>query len=401
MSDSNRQGMLFVPESVFNTVPSSPAMAFMRFTSESLRQDTQTVKSQEIRADRQTPDVIRTDISTSGAVNFELSAPTGSTPDSPVNQFDSMLRASVMSAGWSTAQTATGTTISAAAADNSFNGSDGDEFSLMGVGQWVDTSTFTNAANNGVFKIMSKPNNGKIIVAGKTLLVNETAGSSRTIRMAPQVVNGVSLTTYVIEKRFTDLTNEFALLTGQAINTLSLAWQKGAVMNGSFGFVGAREVSASSTAAASTIAATSTDVLNNIDDVLYVAEGISSSAANDLRITGFSLQLQNNLRALTEIGALGATGMGTGAVDVTGTLTAYFKNKTLMDKYLNFAQSSLAIVTRRSGSAAGWVFDMPRVRFTSAQRVAGGQSQDIIAELQFTSYRNATEDTTFRIARFV
>lgn len=396
MPDSNRVALLYVPESTFGVTPASPTMSFMRFTSEALRQETQSTTSQEIRFDRQIPDVVRTDLSASGDVSFELSAPSGATPDTPNNMLDSFFRAALLSSGWSTIQTVTGT-MDAASADNSFNSTA--LFGPLNAGQWIRASGFTNPANNGYFKILTKPSSSKIIVAGQAALVTETS-ASRTLVQGPQIVNGTTFQSFTIEKRYTDLSNEFAYLRGMAVDTMSLNVQRGAIVTGAFGFMGVRESSGIATLATGTNAATATDVMNGVDDVVNFMENYAAGA-NDFDITAFSLSLQNNLRALTQIGSLGPTEMGTGTVSVTGTVQAYFRTKAIFDRYLNFNNSSLALVTQRTGTTGGWIFDLPRIKFTSGQRVAGGLNQDIIADLQFTAFRNSTEDATIRIARFV
>ncbi len=396
MPDSNRVALLYVPESTFGVTPASPTMSFARFTSESLRQETQSTSSQEIRFDRQVPDVIRTDLNAAGDLNWELSAPSGATPDTPNNMFDSFFRAALLSSAWSAIQTVTGN-IDAAAGDNSFNSTA--LFGALNAGQWIRASGFINVANNGYFKIISKPSSSKIIVAGQLALVTE-ASASRTLVQGPQIVNGTTFQSFTIEKRYTDLVNEFAYLRGMAIDTMNLNVQRGAIITGGFGFMGVRETSGTATLAASTNAASTTDVMNGVDDVVNFMENYAAGA-NDFDITSFSLSLQNNLRALTQVGSLGAVEMGTGTVNVTGTVQAYFRTKAIFDRYLNFGSTSLALITQRTGTTGGWVVDLPRVKFTSGQRVAGGLNQDIIADLQFTAFRNPTEDATIRVARFV
>jgi len=395
MPDSNRVALLYVPETVFGTTPSTPTMSFMRFTSESLRQETQSTSSQEIRSDRQTPDVIRTDASAAGDIGFELSAPQGSTPDSPSNMLDSMFKSSLMSAGWSSAVTVTGS-IDADSADNSFNSSG--LFTGLVAGQWIRTTGFTNPSNNGYFKIITKTNN-KITVAGKLALTTETS-ASRTIFMAPQIVNGVTQQSYTIEKRFTDLTNEFAYIRGATIDTMALTIARGAIATGSFGFMGTREASGTATLASSTNASTTSEVMNGVDDIVGFMENYAAGA-NSTAFTSLSINLQNNIRALTEAGSLGAVEMGAGSVAVTGNIQMYFRTKALFDRYLNFTATSAAIVVQRTGTTGAWVIDLPRLKITSGQRVAGGLNQDILADLQFTAYRHPTEDATIRIARFV
>lgn len=399
MSDSNRLSLLFVEESTFGVTPSTPAMGAMRFTSESLRQETQTTTSNEINATRQRTDVVRTDASAAGDIGWELFAPSGATPNNPINQNDAMFQAALLSSAWTAAVTVTGTTLSASVSDNSFNDS-ANGFGSITVGSWVRVTGFSIASNNGIFKVLSKPNAGKIIVGGLNAVANETAGTSRTILQFPEITNGTTFRSFTIEKRFLDLTNEFAYLRGLAINSMSLNYQKGSIVTGSFGTIGTRETSGTATLANSVVAALTTDVLNTVDDQLYFAENMIAGA-NDFDITAFSFQLNNNLRAQTECGTLGAVSMGVGSVDITGSVTAYFKNKTILDRYLNFANSSLHLVLQRNGTTGGWIFDLPRVKFTNGQRVGGGLNQDIMAELQFTAFRNSTEDKTIRIARMV
>lgn len=70
-----------------------------------------------------------------------------------------------------------------------------------------------------------------------------------------------------------------------------------------------------------------------------------------------------------------------------------------MDKYLAFTSSSVAL---RFQDTAGnvMVFDMPKIKYTSGKRVAGGINQDVLAEMGFTAFRDPTEGITFRIVRF-
>jgi hypothetical protein len=79
-------------------------------------------------------------------------------------------------AGWLTpAQDLVGkTTISAAAADNSFNDSGNGFPALLQAGDFVTLSGFANAANNGTFTVTGTPAPGKFTVSGGPL-VNESA----------------------------------------------------------------------------------------------------------------------------------------------------------------------------------------------------------------------------------
>ena len=72
MADSSQTQLYFVEETTWGTTPAA-ALKELRFTGESLGFNIETVTSNEIRADRQVSDLIQTNASASGAVNFELS----------------------------------------------------------------------------------------------------------------------------------------------------------------------------------------------------------------------------------------------------------------------------------------------------------------------------------------
>lgn len=62
-----------VPEAVWGTTPTTPAFQNIRFTGENLQPNKETVRSQEIRPDRNVIDEIMVGRSVSGNMDFELS----------------------------------------------------------------------------------------------------------------------------------------------------------------------------------------------------------------------------------------------------------------------------------------------------------------------------------------
>lgn len=73
MADASQNELAYVKETAWGDTPATPTMETLRFTSDSLAQDTQTSESQEVRSDRQIPDVSRTGASVAGDINAELS----------------------------------------------------------------------------------------------------------------------------------------------------------------------------------------------------------------------------------------------------------------------------------------------------------------------------------------
>ena len=125
MSNASFAQVRVMPEVTWGTVPST-AFTNLNVTSESLGVSTNFVNSQYIRSDRQIADNIRTGRAAAGSLGIELQ----------YGGYDTMIEGAMM-ASWGTTATITATTISAAAADNSYNDSGSGFVSANFVqGQW-------------------------------------------------------------------------------------------------------------------------------------------------------------------------------------------------------------------------------------------------------------------------
>ena len=74
------------------------------------------------------------------------------------------------------------TTISASSTDSSFNDSDSEFPALLKAGDIIETSGFTNSANNGRFVVSGTPTTAKIVVTAT--LVTEVAAGNHTVRVS-------------------------------------------------------------------------------------------------------------------------------------------------------------------------------------------------------------------------
>jgi hypothetical protein len=169
MADSNRLRLAYVEESTLGTTPASPAMRLVRATGESLNFDIGNTESKEIRADRQTTDLIQVDAKSSGGINFELSFPTVRTA------LEDFLSASLFASGWSNMPekfnaTADSSITDVADATDTYTVDAGG--TAFKAGHLVRTQGFTNAANNALFKVASSTAT-TVVMAGTPTLTNE------------------------------------------------------------------------------------------------------------------------------------------------------------------------------------------------------------------------------------
>ena len=382
MSDADRVNIAFVEEVTFGTSPSA-SMSRLRFTSESLNMETDTVQSAEITSDRQVKDLIRTNVRGVGDVNVEMS----------YDVIDAFLQAALFSAAWSAQVNVLSETVTPTVSGNKFVAASGTPWSTFSIGQWISVSGCVNAANNGLFKIesISTVNLG---VSGGVLAAESSV--SANFQMGAQVVNGTTLNTYTIEREYADLSSEFEVFVGMAVDQLSMNIAVNSIITAVLSMVGKSSSSATSSPGSGYTAAPTNDVMNTIDHVAKFIEGDGSNTEMD--ITAFTMQIANNLRTRLVVGTLGAASIGAGKFSPTGTLQKYFTTKTLMDKYLNQTATSLAVTLIISDAA--YVIEFPSVKFNSGQRVAGGENTDIIADLSWTALKHATEAITMRITKW-
>jgi hypothetical protein len=385
MSDANRTIIRYDEETAFGVTDSpAPTMQDIRFVSDSLKFDTTIARSRQIVSDRMIADIARTDVQVSGDINIEMSA----------GMHDAWIVAAMGGAALDSEDTETSAEFDAVAADNSINRTTGDFTTDIEQYDWIQTSGYTNAANNGYFKVLTVATL-KITLEGGTL-VDEAGAAGHTIDVAAQTVNGTTERYYTIEKEFVD-TADFELHNGCAIDGFSLNTNVRNLVEGSFTVLGASTSSDTSTAGdGSPTAAPSNPVFNAIDDVVASLE--AGATTNMTNVTQFNMTWAGNHRTLPVIGTLAPTSMGVGSFNATGKIQTYFESNALIDKYLNFTTSSLALIFQKGTNA--YVFDYPSVKFTAGQRVIPGQDDDVLADLDWEAFKDATEGIMVRFCKF-
>jgi hypothetical protein len=170
-AESNRAVLRYIAESVWGTTPASGTTKEMRITSSSISVSKDTKQSEELRSDRMISSIIETSASTSGDVNFELSA--GSQDDF----FQHFLLGA-----WSEAMTffkMKGTSVSITA-NNKVVIAGGDYRNYINT-DYVKTEGFLTPGNNGYWLVTGKAYTGgntELTISGTPLVVE--AGSAYT-----------------------------------------------------------------------------------------------------------------------------------------------------------------------------------------------------------------------------
>lgn len=364
-ASANRTGIRYVEESTWGTTPATPTLTELRYTGEGVNFDIETTTSNEIRSDRMTSDLVQTNQSTGGNIDFELS----------FDAFDDFIEAAMFNEFGSAVGINGEVTISFDNASSEIRDS-ANGFGNVVVGQWVYVAGATNAGNNGYFRVTAVDGGGADITVDGTL-TDEAASASVTIT-GQRLINGVTAKFFSLEKTFNDTTvPTYQYFTGVYVNGMSLSFETGSILTGSFDLLGkGSSVTTTRIASPTDQAASTNDVMNAVNNVSAVE---IDNVAFDCSIQSMSVDMTNNLRQQNAIGELAACGIGLGRYELTGDISLYFEDETELNKYINNTSFQMSFRVQ-DGSGNAYVFTMPNCEYESMSVNASGLDTDVILE---------------------
>lgn len=211
--------------------------------------------------------------------------------------------------------------------------------------------------------------------------------------------NGILPTSYTFEETYElGATDVFRRFAGCMVNTLNLSVGARAAVTGSFAMMGRMEALAEAIVTGATYAVpSSTPVSTASANVASLAVAALNPAP---KVRNLSLQLSNNLRTRPVIGSLYSEEFGAGRFDVTGTLEAYFENKTLYEQVLAHGGGALSLII---GNTTGnkYRLTVPKIILGDGNVTAGGNDDDVMASVPFRAVFDTTEACTLKIERAV
>lgn len=226
------------------------------------------------------------------------------------------------------------------------------------------------------------------------LLAHALRGSWATDELAA----GIARKSMTLEKRFeTGATDAFSRFRGMRVNTFGLVIEQQAITAATVAFIGSGESTGSAIITGATYAAPNAAKPMAAPDVANISVGGVSGSVFYSRL---DFQLSNNCRIQSAVGARDAVGIAYGQRGIEGNLAAYFDTTTvaLYDRFVSGAESSLSFdVSDPAGNTYTFLF--PRVRFTAGRRVAGGNNQDVVAEMGWRALLDPVTGTAMKITR--
>lgn len=393
-ADANRTGLRYVAETTWGITPASPTMQALRFTGESLDHNVGTVKSNEIRADRNSSDLVAVSMSNAGGFNFELSYGTLDTILESVffNPWD----ANVLKNG----VTQKSLTIERAHLDVMqffrFPGMVANTFNLDVTAEQIVT--------------------GSVDFMGKDCTLAQT---SLAANIAPVAFHGTGLNDATSGGTYTGSTDiTYRVQIGTAATPDKFKWSNdgGGTWKPEEEITGAAQTLENGVTikfnattghalaeywdivckADNSAAATTTTPFNATSNVGTLNEG--GVALSGVYLKSIKLTINNNLRGKPAIGHNGMIEIGAGECAVSGSIEAYFANNDIWDKYKAGTASALEF-TVTDAVTNSYKFEIPKLKYTAAKINSSGKNQDVMASLTFEGMYDSDDNASIVLTR--
>jgi hypothetical protein len=353
LASGSRVSLSYQEETVRGVPEATPDMIELRTTGRAINLQKNTIKSAEVRSDRQNASLRHGFNQVVGSPGFELS----------VGAYDDFIQAA-MSGTWAAVATAASQTITVAATTTTATltrtaGSyitDGFE-----VGMIVTASGLALSGNDQDSRITALTATIMTVEAvdGTTNYTNESGAGDEAVSATGEVCKiGATLRTFTIERAFDDVA-QYQVFNGCAINQWSVNVQPEQMIAGSFDILGMSADSMAQTARDASVTPATTN------DPLAAFEGqLSEGGAESTVVTGMNFTLNNNRSLQAVVGSKFSPDVFEGIAMITGEATVFFEDETLFNKFVNETISTLTVQFDDLNGTDFIVIGFPAVKYT-------------------------------------
>ena len=204
---------------------------------------------------------------------------------------------------------------------------------------------------------------------------------------------GVTPKFFSVEDYAADI-DQARLFTGLTVSTMGVSLAPNQMVVTTFGMVG-KDMTMSATEKTQDAASGAAPFDAYSGDLAIGNVGSSSAVAI---VTGLDFTLNNSYAATFVIGDDSAPSLEYGRAEVEGTLTAYFEDASLIDRFLNETESELEVSVDDPTGANAYTFLFPRIKINSADVGVDGPTSRMIT-MSFVALYDATEGTNLKITR--
>lgn len=371
----------------FGVIQAGNGTVLARVT-DNLSSDITTVESKTLRSDRQIAGLTQTDLAVQGSIDVEHIYKEYDALLQNVYQQDyTVYGTNGVSGPIAITPAANSLTAGAAPTGN-------DAWTTLHKGQWfkiIPPAGATQAVKDYLkrqpFRVsLATPPTATVITVDPSTPVNTTIVGTVSIAgcaiATSHATNGTTVKSYSLEVGHLDI-GQFRQYTGMVTGKFSLKLDPGAIVTGSFEFMGKDHMLKQATGMGTPTASQTFTPANATKGVFDILEnGTLLSVSTYLKSGEFTID--NTLRDQNAVGVFGSAGIGVGTLRCTGKLSVYFTDATMYQKVLDSTASSLCIpVLDKDGN--GYVYFFPNITYTAVKPETGGTDADSMLNIDWTA----------------
>lgn len=349
--------------------PASGAGQLLRRVSSTIATSKDAFSSNEVRSDAQVFDARHGTRRAGGAIAGELSTQT----------YDDFLEAALRGT-WATGATASQTQFTSINVTGSAFVIGGGSYLTTGfkIGDVVRLGGFAHANVAKNFRITALTATSATVSPAPAAM---TAQTTFTLSVpGRKLVNGVLARSFSIEQSYPDI-DVAELFTGMRVGEFGISVPPAGIATCSIGFQGQNGVVSSGASApyfASPAVETATGVLSGVSGSLSIA-GAASAV-----VTGLDFSINNNLSSTPVVGSTFVPDIFYGRSVITGNVSAYLENTSLIDAFLNETEIDLAAQLDAAGASPAefLCFRLHRLKLTGVSKTVGPDG-GVIASFPF------------------
>lgn len=232
-------------------------------------------------------------------------------------------------------------------------------------GDIIRTSGFDSTINNGDWLVLTVGAGFLVVYDPNQTIVSETSvgGTGRTISYPGRRVDvGTDLTTVTLERAFLDILR-YQPFHGCGFDSWQMNVQPESMVGGSFGILGLRAAAMASSPLSSSaiVEPTGNSPMDAFTGVIF-ENGAATAVA-----TAVSFTLARNMSLNPVIGSEFSPDLFPGQAKGNATLTAYFENEGLFNRFVNETESSMWFKFPDPNNPLSFIsIVFPRIKYTGA-----------------------------------
>jgi len=184
------------------------------------------------------------------------------------------------------------------------------------------------------------------------------------------------------------------VFTGMSVSTMAISLAPNQMVTTTFGMVG-KDMTISATEKTQDAASGAAPFDAYSGDISI---GNVGGAAPVAIVTALDFTLNNSYAPTFVIGDDSAPSLEYGRAEVEGTLTAYFEDAALINRFLNETETEIEVSVDDPTGGNSYTFSFPRVKINSADVGVDGPTSRMVS-MSFVALYDTTEGTNLKITR--